>query len=68
MCNNEKAKQTFLQHLLLNSRTVSNNCAYQRACELKLPGPRLITQSKVERFLQNVITINSGDWFHSFQH
>ena len=66
MCNNEKAKQTFLQHLLMNSKTVSNNClrkqcAYQRACELKLPGPRLITQSKVERFLQNVMTINSRD-------
>ena len=66
MCNNEKAKQTFLQHLLMNSKTVSNNClrkpcAYQRACELKLPGPRLITRSKLERFLKNVMTINSRD-------
>ena len=70
MCNDEKAKQTFLQHLLMNSKTVSNNClrkpgayqrAYQRACELKLPGPRLITRSKLERFLQNVMTINSRD-------
>ena len=48
----------------MNSKTVSNNClrkpcAYQRACELKLPGPRLITRSKLERFLQNVMTINS---------
>ena len=73
MCNDEKAKQTFLQHLLMNSKTVSNNClrkpgAYQRACELKLPGPRLITRSKLERFLQNVMTINSRDRFHNFQH
>ena len=73
MCNDEKAKRTFLQHLLMNSKTVSNNClrkpgAYQRACELKLPGPRLITRSKLERFLQSVMTINSRDRFHNFQH
>ena len=43
-------------------------CAYQRACELKLPGPRLITRSQLGRFLQNVMTISFRDWFFSFQY
>ena len=43
-------------------------CAYQRACELKLPRPRLITRSQLRRFLQNVMTIDFRDWFFSFQH
>ena len=33
----------------------------KRACELILPGARLITRSQLERFLQNVMTINSRD-------
>ena len=36
-------------------------CAYQRACELKLPGPRLIARSQPGRFLQNVMTNNFRD-------
>ena len=56
-----------------NSTTVNNNylcqpCTYQHACELKLPGPCLITQSQLGCFLQNVMNINFWDWFLSFQH
>ena len=36
-------------------------CAYQRACELKLPRPRLITRSQLRRCLQNVMTIDFRD-------
>ena len=36
-------------------------CAYQRTCEFKLLGPRFITRSQLERFLQNVMTINFTD-------
>ena len=36
-------------------------CAYQHACEIKLPGTRLITRSQLGRFLQNVMTINFRD-------
>ena len=54
------------QKLLLNSITVNNNylrepCAYQRACEVKLPEPRLIARSQLGRFLQNVKTTNFRD-------
>ena len=34
---------------------------------MKLPGIRLITQSQLGRFFQNVTTINFRDWFFSFQ-
>ena len=37
------------------------NFAYQRACGLKLPGPRLITQTRLGRFSQNVMPINFSD-------
>ena len=36
-------------------------CAYQRACELKLSRPRLITRSQLRRCLQNVMTIDFRD-------
>ena len=49
-----------------NSTTVNNNylrepCAYQRACEVKLPEPRLIAWSQLGHFLQNVKTTNFRD-------
>ena len=42
------------QKLLWNSKTIRNNClrytcAYQRACEFKLPGPRFSTRSQLGR-------------------
>ena len=61
-----KVPETDSQKLLLNSKTVNNNylrepCAYQRACEVKLPEPRLIARSQLGRFLQNVKTTNFRD-------
>ena len=61
-----KVTETDSQKLLLNSKTVNNNylrepCAYQRACEVKLPEPRLIAWSQLGHFLQNVKTTNFRD-------
>ena len=61
-----KVTETDSQKLLLNSITVNNNylrepCAYQRACEVKLPEPRLIARSQLGRFLQNVMNTNFRD-------
>ena len=61
-----KVPETDSQKLLLNSKTVNNNylrlpCAYQCACEVKLPEPRLIARSQLGRFLQNVMTTNFRD-------
>ena len=59
---NRKYPGRLQKQTLLNSITVNNNylrepCAYQRACEVKLPEPRLIARSQL-RHLQNVKTTN----------
>ena len=61
-----KVTETDSQKLLFNSITVNNNylrepCVYQRACEVKLPEPRLIALSQLGRFLQNVMNTNFRD-------
>ena len=64
--NMQEGYRTDSQKMLLNSKTVNNSylrepCTYQRACEVKLPEPRLIARSQLGRFLQNVMTTNFRD-------
>ena len=44
-----------------NNNYLREPCAYQCACEVILPGSRLITRSQFGRFLQNVTTIDFRD-------
>ena len=51
-----RLSKTALEFDNCNNNYLREPCAYQRACEVKLPEPRLIARSQLGRFLQNVKT------------
>ena len=58
MNSTENIQEGYRNGPLKNGFRIKQPCAYQRACALKLPTPRLITWLQLRRFLQNVVTID----------